>query len=534
MIGLRIIILAYVALFAIFFMFFPSINGYADTIDMPGDENWDATIGNPGSNNFVGGITFINNQIIAGGGFNQIGSKTASIGSWNSGDWGTINGKSDGTIYSLVYDNIHQIVYAGGTFTYIEGCSENCKNIAQWDGNEWSSLDGGVNDSIFAMILDQNGNLYAGGSFTQAGSNAASHIAKWDGYNWSAIGDGVPNDVFALAFDSNGTLYTGDNKGNLMYWNSKNSSWGTFITVGGGIFALAFDSFDHFYIGGSFNDYGNNIVMWDGFYWNYLDSGLIDVVNALSVDSCDGIYVGTNLGSGFSPITYWDGTSWQDLGSGISNNSGGYVQTMKFQNGLLAIGGSFDTSGMNITNNVALWTGADCAKVNDSDVYTLYAYSLPITITLTSGNGNLSKIKIQRYNTDHPNATDLLKTGYHWKIEAINSLGQPADGYSLNLTMTAPFEPDQNDKLCHFDEVNSSWNCAVSSFDAQNHTLTLNGVSSLSDWAIGDDAGPTSIQLVNFHADDWSRVSPFMSGVVLLGIFLFGLVRFLHFHKNND
>ncbi len=226
------------------------------------------------------------------------------------------------TVYSLAYDSIRNILYAGGSFTGLDGCSSGCNSIAKWDGSNWTGLANGLNGAVLAMILDQDGNLYVGSSFTQAGSTEATYIAKWDGSSWSAMGDGIAGYVFALAFDSYGTLYAGDNTGGLYSWNSTNSNWSSFIPADGGIFALAFDSLDHLYIGGSFSNYGNNIVMREGKNWQDLNGGTLDAVSALSVDSCDGVYVGTSGGSGSSPIMYWDGTDWSGLGNGITVDSG--------------------------------------------------------------------------------------------------------------------------------------------------------------------------------------------------------------------
>ena len=490
----------------------------------PGDENWDDAIGAQGANGFVGGVTFSHTQIIAGGSFNRVGSTTASIGGWDFSNWNALNVNGNNTVYSLAYDSIRNILYAGGSFTGLDGCSSGCNSIAKWDGSNWTGLDKGLNGAVLAMILDQDGNLYAGGSFTQAGSTDATYIAKWDGRGWSAMGDGIAGDVFALAFDSKGILYAGDNTGGLYYWDSTNSNWSSFITAGGGIFALAFDSLDHLYIGGSFNDYGNHIVMWDGTTMQNLEEGILDAVSALSVDSCDGVYVGTSGSRDSSPIMYWDGTDWSGLGNGIEVFSGEYVQTLSYQHGLLAVGGLFNQSGGKTAKNIALWTGADCAKVNGPGNYTLYADNLPITITLTEWDENISKLRIQRYNTNHPYATEPLQTGFYWRIEALDYQGMPASGYSLNLTMTAPFEPDNNDKLCHFDENKFSWNCSMSSFDELHHTLTVNGVTSLSDWAIGNNAGPTMVQILDIQASSRSSVFHSVLLALLLGLALVWIV----------
>ena len=120
-----------------------------------------------------------------------------------------------GTVYALLKDGAGNI-YVGGDFITAGGVIVN--NIAKWDGTKWSALGTGVfsqyGSSIQALAMDGAGNLYAGGSFTNAGGVLANNIAKWDGTTWSALGTapdfGVSNTVNALAVDG-GNLYAGGN-----------------------------------------------------------------------------------------------------------------------------------------------------------------------------------------------------------------------------------------------------------------------------------------------------------------------------------
>ncbi len=92
-------------------------------------------------------------------------------------------------------------------------------------------------------------------------------------------------------------------------------------------------------------------------------------------------------------------------------------------------------------------------------------------------------------NTDHSNATSGIQTGRYWQITP--SAG--ASGYNLDLTLPHNSVPDANDKLCRY--TGSGWDCAASSFDAGAQTITRAGVTQLSDWATGNDVGPTAITL---------------------------------------
>jgi hypothetical protein len=65
--------------------------------------------------------------------------------------------------------------------------------IAKWNPNTstWSALDTGLNDICSRIDIDSNGNVYAGGYFTYAGSTLVNCIGKWNGTSWSAFGSGL-------------------------------------------------------------------------------------------------------------------------------------------------------------------------------------------------------------------------------------------------------------------------------------------------------------------------------------------------------
>src|ERR1019366_3716487 len=55
---------------------------------------------------------------------------------------------------------------------------------------DWVSLNPGVpgaNGVVSAIVVDDNGDVYFGGSFTFIGTVPANCIAKWDGRAWSAL-----------------------------------------------------------------------------------------------------------------------------------------------------------------------------------------------------------------------------------------------------------------------------------------------------------------------------------------------------------
>jgi hypothetical protein len=306
--------------------------------------------------------------LYAGGGFGSTGGVLASsIASWDGSDWSALRGSSwqgvgrsdetgglahdgnsnlymtyegkiahwDGSGWHMLAEKIYWVfalatdvdgnLYAGGTFTEIEGVSANY--IARWDGSKWHALGSGVGGGVSALATDGDGNLYAGGWFTEAGGVAVNNIARWDGSSWHALGDGVNGEVLALATDGDGNLYAG----------------GAFITEAGSVTV-------------------NNIARWDGSNWHALGSGLglpgNVRVNALATDTAGNLYAGGGFteagGVAVNNIARWDGSKWHALGSGVNS----YVRALTVDgNGDLYAGGDFLEAGGVTVNRIAHWDG---------------------------------------------------------------------------------------------------------------------------------------------------------------------------------
>jgi hypothetical protein len=84
-----------------------------------------------------------------------------------------------------------------------------------------------------------------------------------------------------------------------------------------------------------------------------------------------------------------------------------------------------------------------------------------------------------------------------------------------------------NTKVCEYTAGGGAgWDCAVTSFTA--NTVTRNGVTALSPWAVGDLVGPTAITLdsITVHSNS-SGASVLLIAVMLLagGILVFSWAR---------
>jgi hypothetical protein len=201
-------------------------------------------------------------DIFVGGNFSTVDGGLVSspgVAKWNGTSWSNLGTGVDGWVYALAVSGTN--LFVGGSFTAADGVP--ATNIARWDGNTWSPLGSGLTgldfpyQNVRALVV-WNGDLYAGGYFTNAGGLPANYIARWNGTNWSALGSGLGNSQYP------------------------------------GVMALA-ASGANLYVGGVFNTAGGlpaaNLAQWDGSGWSTLGSGADRAVNALAVLGSD-LYAG--------------------------------------------------------------------------------------------------------------------------------------------------------------------------------------------------------------------------------------------------
>lgn len=184
-------------------------------------------------------------------------------------------GANNGILCSAVDSNNN--LYVGGIFTSVSGVPAN--NIAKWNGTTWSSLDNGglgqgVDGPVFAIAIDSNNDVYAGGSFTSAGTlSNYNNIAKWSssGGYWSTIAGGANNTVRAIAIYQNYIYVGGDfnhvtnisavpTTKRIAKWDTSISSWSSLNgdIVSGNVYALLTNPNNgELYIGGDFTTFNN-------------------------------------------------------------------------------------------------------------------------------------------------------------------------------------------------------------------------------------------------------------------------------------
>jgi hypothetical protein len=197
----------------------------------------------------VDALAVSGSDLYAGGSFTTVGGSPANyIAKWDGNSWSPL-GSGMGFPFARVYALAVSggMLYAGGYFTTAGGNPAN--NIAKWNGTSWSALGSGMSGGPYSTHVSAlavlGGDLYAGGSFTNAGGSPANYIAKWDGSSWSALGSGMNGLVYALAV-SGSALYAG----------------GGFTTAGGKVSACVAEAI---LAGGQFTGLGYSPAIGFGF-----------------------------------------------------------------------------------------------------------------------------------------------------------------------------------------------------------------------------------------------------------------------------
>jgi hypothetical protein len=105
---------------------------------------------------------------------------------------------------------------AGGTFTEAGGHAVAC--VARWDGAQWSPV--GDNATFISKLLVASTHLFATGIFTKPDLSVHHGLAVLEDGHWTALGSGTPASPISLG-SYGGDLYIG---GLFSYANGKPSA----------------------------------------------------------------------------------------------------------------------------------------------------------------------------------------------------------------------------------------------------------------------------------------------------------------------
>jgi len=312
----------------------------------------------------------------------------------STGQWDTLGPPNAAGVYNQCYAiavGQDRTVYFGGNFTNFDNIAA-ADYIVQYTPSTatWAAVGAfAFNGTVRGLIVGPNGDVYAGGQFTEALGNR-DHIAYYDvsAGAWVAMGNplgggAVINYILRMAFDSNGDLYVVGNfttiagVANASYiarwdgaaWNAVGNPLAGAAVVTE-IFDVAIDSQDNVYVGGNFTTFGgvagaDYIAMWDGANWTQVVQ-LNGTVDSLEMAPDDTLYLGgafTNAGgeANADRIASWNGQAV----SALSTGANGIVAMLSLApDGLLYAAGIFTTIGGLVAPSVAAWNGASWAHLD--------------------------------------------------------------------------------------------------------------------------------------------------------------------------
>ncbi|MDP5157925.1 MAG: PQQ-dependent sugar dehydrogenase [Flaviramulus sp.] len=410
---------------------------------------------NEGVNGTIEAIaTAPNGNVYHGGNFNQVGTISANnIAVWNKNNgWQSLGVGSNGTIKALKVSSNGDL-YAGGSFSSIGGVSAN--NIAVWNGSTWNQVGTGVDGPVAALEIDSNGNIYVGGVFETVNGLTARNIALWNGSTWSVLTDasnsiaGTNNEIRSLAIDNNGILYVGGNfdeaGGNtanrIATWNGSN--WGTLGSGTSGFVEAITSTNTDVYIAGNFAIAGgitaNRIAKWSktGNNWSTLGNGLSNIVNSLIHDGTNlyaaGAFDNANIDLTNSiivnNIAQWnDINGWRAIGTNTNVGVDVKINTMSFASDSdgfdrIFVGGNFNNAGSISANNTAQWSSPNLLSLSENTKNK----KISIYPNPTTGIVNLSKEQEWSLYNIHGK---IIKTG---KSNVLTVSSYPSGIYFLKI-----------------------------------------------------------------------------------------------------
>jgi hypothetical protein len=232
-------------------------------------------------------------------------------------------------------------------------------------------------------------------------------------------------------------------------------------------------------------------------------------------------FIGAKIGSQTVQATDIHGTVASPANPllGTLQNNGGRTQTYRpaFNSPVIDAGGAclstIDQRGT-VRGDYACDMGAVEVQFSDSGTISksvsagnTYTFGPTLAkVQVVNNGGCLTGLTVTRTNSNHPQAVSQpnlnLQTGVHWAVTGIGC----SSGFTVVLTLPTPnFTPDANDKLCRY--AASVWDCGLASQNSPTtatmvngssiNVITRQGVNAFSDWAAGNNVGPTAV--TNLH-----------------------------------
>lgn len=154
-----------------------------------------------------------------------------------------------------------------------------------------------------------------------------------------------------------------------------------------------------------------------------------------------------------------------------------------------------------------------CAITTDQ-----YTFGLDEAVQIDVVNpGTLDCLTVQRFDVSHPAAPAGIQTGRYWTITGVNSVGNPAEGFSLTLVL--PHAGLADPRACRYPGGlgGAGWDCDDGTHTVTSTThVTRTQIIALSDWAVGDNVGPTAVRARGLGAG-MPGFAPLLALLLILG-----------------
>jgi len=292
------------------------------------------------------------NEIYAGGTFS---GSVSYLARWTGSSWVQVGSGINGPVYALAFKN--NDLYIGGSFTLAGGVT--VSNVAKYNISTgvWSDVGGGFNGQVNCLYVSPtSGTLFAGGSFSQSGTDPMNHISKLVSTTWTQIGSGISAVVNSIAEFQN-TQWAGCDNTSAPVQKYGVSGWvGETAVYGGKVYALATFS-NNLYAGGDFSSPTFAASRFDGTTWGTIQTTFSpsDKIYAFSARFSTVLYIGgkfTNLGIPGSTASYIarinsPTTPIQTI-TLTSSTIGGEVYAIGNMSGKVIAGGKFSSPATNV------------------------------------------------------------------------------------------------------------------------------------------------------------------------------------------
>ncbi|MFO0833779.1 MAG: hypothetical protein U0638_02320 [Phycisphaerales bacterium] len=329
--------------------------------------------------------------VIAGEFLSFNGTPANNIVVWDGWTWSTLGdglGGAGSWVTSLGALPNGDLV-AGGTFTNAGAAST--PYIARWTGSAWVSMAGGMDNQVNAMTVSKTtGELFATGFFTTAGGTPANRIARWTGTGWAALGSGLGNIGWAITSRPNGDIVVGGSfttaggktVNRLARWTG-----GQWFGMSGGtnstVLSLIGLSNGDVIVGGIFTTPTPRVVGWRDSGWFLMGSGLnaqpLCFTEMPNGDIIAGGHFFTSGATSVPKVARFDGTDWRAMGTGMDQ----YVMTTTVDSsGVLWAGGGFSVAGDVVSPYLAKWAGGSAPTITSQPASASSCPAGPASFTL--------------------------------------------------------------------------------------------------------------------------------------------------------